>query len=391
MNKKLFLTSMFALGFVGPAMAVPAKVFDTFPSGGVMEKDSQYTNAANVSNMLNVDGSAGNDTIYAVAQYISSLYNIPAGSYLPKGAETMTTGCVDGYYCPGATGVSYSSTTAQGLEPCPSGYNHSDTGARGASQCYKDCTLMENAESVTGKDYSGSVDTCEPSACVAGWHLTPRENGVVYGSQILSDVGSTSGVNSAYVTGGAELVQCTDTDAGCSGSYTASDYDLNLMSDQYKWAVKYGNGYVVKGSATVGSDNTCSCRMNGYRYTGNQYVMVSPLVSTGEKVSGANSDEDCARLCSAYMRESAHHDFRSSLLGATVPELRTCEANVIKVKWYNTTLADVQANAAGTITYGGNINTPKDFDATKTPKGKVFQGWRFSKTAPTDQTLANPD
>ena len=69
--------------------------------------------------------------------------------------------------------------------------------------------------------------------------------------------------------------------------------------------------------------------------------------------------------------------------------------NVIKVKWYGTTLANVTANEAGTVTYGGNINTPVAADASQTPRGKVFRGWRFSKTVPSDipqgVQLANPD
>ena len=60
----------------------------------------------------------------------------------------------------------------------------------------------------------------------------------------------------------------------------------------------------------------------------------------------------------------------------------------MKVKWYGTTLTDVTTNNAGTVTYGGDINTP--VKAT-VPRGQVFRGWRFSKTQPATGTPANPD
>ena len=53
-----------------------------------------------------------------------------------------------------------------------------------------------------------------------------------------------------------------------------------------------------------------------------------------------------------------------------------CDPNVITITWVGADAADVAANNAGTMTYGGDIRTPVK---AQHQKGKVFIGWRFVK------------
>lgn len=54
-------------------------------------------------------------------------------------------------------------------------YPLSDAGTTDVAMCYRNCTLADNAASMTGRDYQGAPDTCAIKRCAAGWHL---ENGV---------------------------------------------------------------------------------------------------------------------------------------------------------------------------------------------------------------------
>ncbi len=51
-----------------------------------------------------------------------------------------------------------------------------------------------------------------------------------------------------------------------------------------------------------------------------------------------------------------------------------CDANVISVTWDHADTADITANNAGTVTYGGDIRTPK---RAQHINGKIFTGWTF--------------
>ena len=54
--------------------------------------------------------------------------------------------------------------------------------------------------------------------------------------------------------------------------------------------------------------------------------------------------------------------------------------NTITVIWNGATQADIDANNAGTVTYGGDIRTPVRPDPSQIPIGKRFVGWTFRKT-----------
>ncbi len=52
-----------------------------------------------------------------------------------------------------------------------------------------------------------------------------------------------------------------------------------------------------------------------------------------------------------------------------------CVANVINITWDNASGNDIAANDAGTVTYGGDIRTPKKAQHIN---GKIFTGWTFN-------------
>ena len=59
-----------------------------------------------------------------------------------------------------------------------------------------------------------------------------------------------------------------------------------------------------------------------------------------------------------------------------------CHAAIITITWTGATQAAIDANNAGTTTYGGDIRTPQS--AIQLP-GQTFIGWRFIKPTPTQQ------
>ena len=73
MKQKIFLTSALAMGFVAPAMAVPTNTGE-FPTGGLMQEDYTYTNAATSTNM---DG-VYSGTVNATAEYDTIDYILTA-------------------------------------------------------------------------------------------------------------------------------------------------------------------------------------------------------------------------------------------------------------------------------------------------------------------------
>ncbi len=422
MNKKIILTSFIALGFACPAMAEPSHT-DEFPSNGLMQEDYTYTNSANETNMAGVSGH--NATVYANALYSNASYAVVAGEYLPADAEVVAT-CTAGSFCPGGQSYGYNATTAQGITACSTvGDNSFTLSAAGASantDCYKACNIanmgqggsiadIPHAASLTGNDYYGNgTDTCEPATCVTGWHVKD-------GLNVATEIGTTAGVNSAYVNNSGTF---GETDANfSSGNNGAAYYGLST-SNHNTWAVEYdGKGIVVgqgrcstrgvttpwyetydesTDSYTVPSDNIvssltdetgqtgaqyCYCNVTGYKASSSSALQSLSSSWVFRSVYGDASDcaSDCAYDCADNMRDTSSSSlaFRGALLGSVGALPASCEVNTINISWDGATAAAVSANNAASVTYGGDIRTPKSAIHVK---GKVFDGWEFSTTAP---------
>lgn len=175
MKKRLFLSSMLIMS-VAPAIAEPSNT-GTFPTNGLMQEDYTYTNGATSTNMDGVyEGS-----VNATAEYTDNTYRIMAGKYLPAGAEETINCDVQGSFCPGSqTDVLYNENNAQGLTSCSTAtngaYTLSDGNGSSADSCYRQCSgnvSIAHATGVKGNDYYGNgIDTCEPTGCENGWHLS---------------------------------------------------------------------------------------------------------------------------------------------------------------------------------------------------------------------------
>ena len=409
-NKKIFLTSAVAMCVAMPAFAEPSHT-GTFPSGGLMQADYTYTNAATSTNM---DG-VYEGTVNANAQYTTNNYTVTAGHYLPADSEDPNTPCTAGNFCPGLQNtVQYSATNNQGLETCPSGYGNSAEGASANTDCYRTCAIANNgttftniahATAVSGNDYynTTATDTCEPTACENGWHVKPG----------TPDLTTTIGVTEAGT--GYTL-----------NNYTGDDYDTNGMSntiianDPMAFAVDYGNGKgVIKGHGrcsktgvttpwyytqgyTFAADHFvnnltnetdpetggqyCYCQLDSYTASGSNtsIALSAPWVFRDDNDDAGDCVIDCAHRCASGLRRDDPDAlaYRAAVFGSLgAPGPAMCEANTITINWGDTDAADVTANNAGTATYGSDIRTPVK---AQTKKGKTFTGWLFSK--PTQQS-----
>ena len=113
--------------------------------------------------------------------------------------------------------------------------------------------------------------------------------------------------------------------------------------------------------------------------------------------AGATSTDECYKACTVADLPANSHAATASgknYSGTNVTDtcaIATCEtgytfnngacdANIITVNWDHADAADITANNAGTVTYGGNINTPKKAQHIN---GKIFTGWTFVTPTPT--------
>ena len=406
MKQKIFLTSVIAMGFVAPAMAEPSNT-DTFPQDGLMLEDYTYTNAATSTNMAGVYEGEVN----AVAQYTDNLYQLVAGQYLPGNSETPIDCDQNGYFCPGDNNGVYYSSSAQGLTQCPSGYGNSGTGASANTDCYRRCTNNDVAHSsgtVNGGYYYGDNNQCSPTACENGWHIKQ-------GLNVANTIGNKDAINSANISNSGSF-----TNMDFSGeSHDAAYYGLST-SNHNSFAVNYGSAGMIYGhgrcSTTPGTfdydagtdqlnapittfssltDETgqegaqyCYCNVDGYTPAGGTMQSVSSAWVFRQKYSNASGCADyCANGCAGDLHISmlAVLPFRGALFGSVAPGLASCEANTITINWDGASATEINANNAGTATYGSDIRTPRS--ATPVP-GKTFTGWRFS--APQQASVQEP-
>lgn len=114
-------------------------------------------------------------------------YDADAGAYSANCGTCAVTGCGEGYYstdgtncveCPAGSICDGGDDDGDGIpdaKTCASltGGTHtkSDTGISDVSLCYTDCPVVENANSVTGRDYYGATDTCKINSCQPGYKL----------------------------------------------------------------------------------------------------------------------------------------------------------------------------------------------------------------------------
>ena len=404
MKQKIFLTSALAMGFVVPAFAAPSHTGE-FPTGGLMQEDYTYTNAATEANMGVYEG-----TVNATAEYTDDLYTIVAGNYLKAGSEDENgTQCTQGNFCPGLTNALYNESEDQGLNSCSTAtngiYTLSAAGASSQNDCYRQCTTADVAHSkgtMNGGYYYGDNNQCEPTDCVNGWHLKQ-------GLNLTSTIGNVAGTDDLGWVNNSGQFHYNGETSGVVRDTAFFGLDTN---NHNTWAVYYANDKgMLTGQArcsTQAGDNNgytwtnptitanladetgqegaqyCYCNVTGYTPNGGTMQAVfSPWVFSDTRGAAGGCTSGCAGYCVSIMSGTGSFNlaFRAAMLGAVQPGLAMCEANTITINWSNADAEDVSANNAGTATYDSDIRTPVK---AQTIKGKTFKGWRFSKPETTN-------
>ena len=265
MKKLSFLTSMVALTFAVPAMAVPSNTSSTFPSNGVMEEDYTYQNQATVTNLKVSSGTA---------------------------------------------------TTTANYANCPSGYPNSDEGATSTDECYTACTVSyfpanSHIASVTGKVYQGYgvTNTCAIASCDTGYHLNPGN------PNLTSIIGESGGTDYGYK--GFD-------DNDYHDDYNDTDYGLTQNGE---FAVNYGDKGEVHGFARCSSEagdnhdmtwagsgvtietlpdsagQYCYCQLDEYiPNAGSAQSISAPWVFYSDYGSASPCANSCAEICVSALR-----------------------------------------------------------------------------------------
>ena len=389
MKNKLILTSFIALSFAVSAMAEPANTA-TFPANGLMQEDYTYTNAATSTNM---DG-VYEGTVLAEAQYVNAEYLALMGHYLPAGADAVER-CSGGNYCPGGT-FAYNENNNQGLYSCPAGYNLSASGAGAETDCFRNCTVSDlpHATAVSGQVHYGTdVNTegfeCSATSCENGYHTD-----TVYGyGPLWLKIGHTLAQGIGYRNSSGEYI----------GDYPA--IQLGIENGSNKWAIDYDFSGIVTGesicstqggtdlngiggndgdfsnlstasSLTADGGKNCWCKVTGYINSGTALQNLDSywVLLRESNDSCAQCANNCANIMSGMYGYSVYRE--AVLMAVSFPSTR-CTPNIINITWDGASQEAIDANEAGSCTYGGDIKTPQS--ATEIP-GKIFKGWLFKAT-----------
>jgi len=347
MNNKTILTSIIALGFVCPAMAVSWN--DTGENKDLMSANTTYEGAATVEHMYVSENS---DVATAAAYYdIDPGYYLPAGEYL---AQKCPGG---GVYCPGVTQVTKSSS-AQVLENCPSGYSSTDSGAKSKADCYKSCPSSianaKNGTSITGKGvYYGNLNNCEPNECASGYDKVPTLN-------IVTMFGGKTG-----------------------------SIDSSISSDEYLWGVSFNNGLYVKGAwdcntnrGTMDIDEWADSYEEGpacYCWLGevNGYAAKSLAVVARTFNDTNTCQSSCQQACANMVINGAAASQFGELVYSTITD--KCTAHTYTYSFTCGEGGTGTPPTGGTIKYGQDFSFPSTEDARNCQKtGYEFQGWTDS-------------
>ena len=260
--------------------------------------------------------------------------------------DKVTTTCNSGYYCPGGE---YSSLdTTQTHKKCPNAYPESNQGAYKINQCFSTITFNSNGgSSVSAQTFSYNSGTSQYSL--------------------------------------ASIPTPTRTDYTFDGWYTNSSFTGNKVTTQTQFSepttlyAKWisDSAYTVTlnvnaADATAGTTSVSASYGDAMpSVDSNSAALVAP-VRNGYTFTGYYSaTSGGTKYYNADMTSAHNWDISSNtvLYAQWTP-------NIITIVWQGTTQAEIDANNAGSVLYGGDINTPRS--ATHVP-GKSFDGWRFSR------------
>ena len=323
-----------------------------------------------------------NATANTIATWDLKDYECGAGQYL---LETETnvecTECPTGSYCPGGTYTVESENN--GKNTCPTTHPNSATGAGADTQCYTACTvdMVAKATAVTGNDYYGSgVDTCEPTACVAGWHVKP-------GLNLTDTIGTTRDTGVVY----------NDKRGYEMDSYNMTSSEAGIAGDPMAFAVAYGDKGMLTGhgrcSTNAGTNNDgtysdptiiinlsdetgadgaqyCYCQLDGYQSVSGETTPIpsAPWMFAADSEHSEGCANDCGFYCTNLMENLTSRIAVFNAVGSIGGT--TCAANTINIDWNPDNNGEHTINQC---TYEGAIEVPAD----PVKPGYTFMGWKL--------------
>ena len=364
--KKYFLTTALMGTFIAPAFGA-----------------DKIITSANTCTVDVLGVSDNNAVANTIATWDLIDYTLNPGQYLNVTETSVDkTTCPAGSYC---VGGGYTVETANNsIAQCPAEYPNSAEGAGADTQCYTACTvdMVAKATAVSGNDYYGSgTDTCEPTACIAGWHVKPG-----------LDIGTTIGtdkVNSSYarINNSGEFYE--------EGASHGQEY--YGISDPMSFAVDYEGKGILTGhgrcSTQEGTNNNwtwtdptivnnltdetggyCYCQVDGFTPVGGTKSIVTsaPWVLYGDGGSVYGCASGCATNCALSLRHNGVQNlaFRAAVMNSLPVSSATCAANTINIDWNPDNNGEHIKNMC---TYEGSITVPAD----PVKPGYTFTGWKL--------------
>ena len=375
MNNKLVLTSLLAIAVAMPAMAT---VFPDPAGNGVVEMkvNQVYTGAATEENM----GVSANNSTATAAAY----YEILPGYYLPANSYTAAE-CPSDNYCPGVTPAVTKSSSAQGLNQCPTGYNSSMSGTSSKVDCYTStCPTTTGAASnatYSGAVYYGGLNNCEPSACETGKTKTNVNATTTFGSKTVDSVYAamdSGGNNVAYKQWGVQFVDGDKLYGGWACSDTFYDGEsvpsVDLLSAQGSSSGDHCYCWINGVSTTVG----------GYRRSFDMKGIAVPVNETPDTLNQQTCGTSCATWCASAFGSDAASSYSSSdslkdLLLKHASNITKCINSMYTITYSCGTGADISGTtpASQDVTYAGGY-TPATNTCART--GYRPAGWEVSNT-----------
>ena len=290
--------------------------------------DNAYLAGCGVPTMTYCNGgywlANGTDTECSVADYAYyspdrdlARYACPAGSTTRTQTSENERAC---FICP------ENSVCEPGLEvaTCDSltggQFTKSDAGTTDAAYCYRDCTMGENANTMSGRDFYTAADTCQIASCAPGYSLS---NGQCVTCPAGSFCDGTPGGD-----GGNGAKSCADLG---DGSWMYSAPGANKASDCYRMCTEY-----IEDTCTLTPvENTAywpnNCQYTGASATGNPAEVVDGrCVETScnshyEMING--SCKPCNRENALSYKSDGNCVIESCTIGYH-PYNNTCEQDV---------------------------------------------------------------
>ena len=367
----------------------------TMVSFGAFGADTKITEASICTvDVLGV--SDNNATANAIATWSLNEYTLNPGQYLNvTETDVAAATCPAGSYCVGGTGFTVDNAK-NSIAQCPTGYPNSANGASADTQCYTACTLetanIAYATAVTGNDYYGTgADTCEPTACMAGWHVKP-------GLDIGATIGEEAGANSASINNAGSFGEMNYDGKGSKGQ------EYYGISGKNSFAVDYaGKGILTghgrcstqpgvrefdyntntSGEITIvdnsvdeaGMGRYCYCQVDGFTPVGGTKAIVTsaPWVYQGFRESAKDCADVCASICAynLYIDYMSYLVWRAAVMNNLPALSATCAANTINIDWNPDNGGEHTINQC---TYEGSIELPTP-DPVK--PGYTFAGWKL--------------